>query len=142
MKTFTFTEEELNSIDRSGSPLDNPVIKAMALAFFADAFASAAEEAGWSFPAGVEIMQYLPDEIHPEAVEKAVSLWETLEANETLELFGHYAAMQFMGHGVGLEDFVHDRAKIPYGEGICLDGEYTDEQFEACGLVHFEDRYL
>lgn len=37
----------------------------------------------------------------------------------TPELFGHYCAMQAMGHGVGLESFgdsVKDAVKIPYVE--------------------------
>lgn len=37
----------------------------------------------------------------------------------TPELFGHYCAMQAMGHGVGLESFgsaVRDAIKIPYVE--------------------------
>lgn len=128
----TFTIEQLEA-------LDNPIIKGMALAFFADAFANAAEEVGWAFPAGAEIMEYLPDDIHPDAIDAATTLWEKLNGNETLDLFGHYAAMQFMGHGVGLEEFL-DKANIPYGESICLDDEYTDEEFEACGLVDFRER--
>ena len=139
MKVYTFTEEELASREVSTDPLDNPVIAGMASAFFADAFANAAEEAGWSFPAGAEIMDYLPSEIHPDAIQAARDLWNELEANESLELLGHYAAMQFMGHGVGLEDFV-ERANVPCGESILLDGEYTDDDFEACGLVRPEER--
>jgi hypothetical protein len=38
----------------------------------------------------------------------------------TIEMFGHYAAMQAMGHGVGLHDAfgsdIHDKIKIPYVE--------------------------
>lgn len=38
----------------------------------------------------------------------------------TLEFFGHYAAMQAMGHGVGLADAfgdtVSDQVKVPYIE--------------------------
>lgn len=41
----------------------------------------------------------------------------------TPELFGHYCAMQAMGHGVGLESFgdaVRDYLKVPYLEfGAC-----------------------
>lgn len=50
----------------------------------------------------------------------------------TPELFGHYLAMQAMGHGVGLESFgraVHDAIDVPYVEfgGYSLELDYFED---------------
>ena len=70
-----------------------------AKAFFASAWADAADESEDSpIGAGTEIFDVMPD---------------------TIESFGHYAAMQAMGHGVGLNDAFGDCAEfiaVPYVE--------------------------
>ena len=110
-----------------------------ALAFFASAWADQAEENGESLRG--EIMDQILDIIDPAATHAAVTLAMDMERSnslsiaemmedienigdgdrpETLEYFGHYAAMQAMGHGVGLQDAfgydVYELTKIPYVE--------------------------
>lgn len=110
-----------------------------ALAFFASAWADQAEENGESLRG--EIMYQIPDDIDPAASHAATTLAMDMERlnsrsiaemmedienvgdgdrPETLEYFGHYSAMQAMGHGVGLEDAfgkeVHELIKVPYLE--------------------------
>lgn len=115
-----------------------------ARAFFASAWADACEEAGESsMLSGQEILHIMPEEIDPAAVHAAVTLAMAFEeANKctiadaqawfeanadgsgdrepSIEVFGHYAAMQAMGHGVGLTDaFGSDQGKrfeVPYIE--------------------------
>lgn len=111
-----------------------------ARAFFASAWANAKEEAGESM-AGVEIMDILPQRVGPAATHAARILRMDMERENhasiadmmqivrqhgagdrhtTLKFFGHYAAMQAMGHGVGLRDAfgakVSQRIKVPYME--------------------------
>lgn len=116
-----------------------------ALAFFASAYADQADECDQSLTG--QIMDQLPDEIDPAALHAADTLatqmlianglkspvfdFESLylRAEElsteggdrelTPELFGHYCAMQAMGHGVGLESFgyaVRGHFTVPYVE--------------------------
>lgn len=110
-----------------------------ALAFFASAFADQADECGQ--PLCGEIMDQLPDEINPAALHAAKTLRiDMVRLNRfstdamlhfienhgdggrpnTIEHFGHYAAMQAMGHGVGLRDAfgpdVHRMIRVPYVE--------------------------
>lgn len=120
------------------------ILNGMARAFFASAWADACDEAGESeiISNGVEIMDVVPDELDPAAVHAASTLRmdmervngrgigelfahaKTLPADGgdrelTAELFGHYCAMQAMGHGVGLESFgdaVRDAIQVPYVE--------------------------
>ena len=110
--------------------------KGMALAFFACAYADQAEECGQ--PLRGEIMDQLPATIDTAAIHAADTLYFQFEQNLGLRLtdayvfihgienmpgkepqtFGHYAAMQSMGHGVGLWEYcpsqLHD--KVPYIE--------------------------
>lgn len=117
--------------------------RGMALAFFASAYADMAEECDQSLYG--EIMDQLPDEIDPAAIHAADTLavnvlWQNMGINSldslyskvirlnaedkgdrelTPELFGHYLAMQAMGHGVGLESFgdaVYNAIRVPYVE--------------------------
>lgn len=116
------------------------ILKHMALAFFATAYADAAEEAGK--PLQGEIMNQLPRDVDTAAIHAADTLCKGIEeANHsdivtlfdilceytngdgdrphTPEMFGHYAAMQAMGHGVGLTDAFGGNAeqfRIPYVE--------------------------
>jgi hypothetical protein len=120
----------------------NEFEKYAARAFFASAWADAADESENSpIGPGTEIMDVVPDEIDPAAVHAARTLRMDIErvnaasinhlmlrikkiANgdrpATVEFFGHYAAMQAMGHGVGLYDAfgsdVHEMVKVPYIE--------------------------
>lgn len=126
-----------------------------ALAFFASAYADQADECGQ--PLSGQILDQLPAEIDQAALDAAEDLavkimaangfkdplfdFESLylRADElpstgadrelTPELFGHYCAMQAMGHGVGLESFgdaVRDSIVVPYVEfGFChLEHDY------------------
>ena len=118
-----------------------------ALTFFASAWADQAEENGDSISG--EIMDQIPNTIDPAATHAAVTLAIDMERinsksvakmmedivhiadgdrPETMEYFGHYAAMQAMGHGVGLEDAfgrdVYELIKVPYIEF----GSYSLEQ--------------
>lgn len=113
---------------------DNEFIHHAALAFFASAWADAVD---YSVPGG-EIMDAMPDEVDPAATHAARTLlFDMLRANacadaatllakcpddgdrpHSLEMLGHYAAMQAMGHGVGLGDAFgdHDCLRVPYIE--------------------------
>ncbi len=116
--------------------------KHAARAFFASAWADAAEDAeNGPNLSGCEIMDVMPSEVDPAALHAARTLRMDIErvngasvdelmtriesmANgdrpATMEFFGHYAAMQAMGHGVGLHDAfgseVYDTIKVPYCE--------------------------
>lgn len=113
-----------------------------AKAFFASAWADAADESEDStIGAGTEIFDGMPDEIDPAAMHAAKTLRMDIERKNgrsiselmfyiedagdgdrpnEMEYFGHYAAMQAMGHGVGLGDAfgsdVREHIKIPYVE--------------------------
>jgi hypothetical protein len=113
-----------------------------ALAFFASAWADAADDAdNGPNMSGCEIMDIMPDGIDPAAIHAARTLRMDIERingatvdelmariedaadgdrPSTLEYFGHYAAMQAMGHGVGLHDAfgseVYETVKVPYVE--------------------------
>lgn len=120
-----------------------------ARAFFASAWADQVEEAGAVLRG--EIMDQMPDEIDPAAMTAARNLLrDMLRDNDcadaaallakcpdegdrphTLETLGHYAAMQSMGHGVGLEDAFGDGAclRVTYGEfgSHSLERDYRPE---------------
>lgn len=120
--------------------------RGMALAFFASAYADQADECGQ--PLCGEIMDQLPAPIDPAALHAAdtlaadvarangmpvADLFAMLEEADrgdyqdrelTADLFGHYLAMQAMGHGVGLESFGNkacDLIRVPY----CEFGSYS-----------------
>jgi hypothetical protein len=120
--------------------MEELIKEAMAKAFFASAWADAADEAGESL-SGCEIMDVMPSEIDPGAVRAAEYLagamvrdngksltdmltWiETVadgDREPTADMFGHYAAMQAMGTGVGLSDAfgyeVREAIRVPYRE--------------------------
>ena len=112
----------------------------MARAFFASAWADMIEENGDAGRfSGRDIMGMMPAEIDPAAVHAARTLRFDMErANDktigailadaiaahagdrpaTAEFFGHYCAMQAMGHGVGLwdafGDVVYQSVRVPY----------------------------
>lgn len=110
-----------------------------AAAFFASAWADAEEEAGQAKPG--EIMARMPSNIDPAALHAGRTLRMDMERMNgrsvaemmaeiestadgdrpaTLECFGHYSAMQAMGHGVGLGDAfgneTAEKLKVPYCE--------------------------
>ena len=100
----------------------------MARAFFASAWADYSERVGPHYPMACEIMDEMGDEIDPAAVKAATELADALEKrhdgaplaqiyrdavalagdsgdrDKSPEMFGHYAAMGAMGHGVSLHD--------------------------------------
>ena len=108
-------------------------------AFFASAWADQCEEsAAGGILRGREIMDIMPTGADPAAIRAAETLFmdmerlnsisiselmdivETLGAGDrenTIEHFGHYCAMQAMGHGVGLRDAfgsaVYELIKVP-----------------------------
>lgn len=113
------------------------ILHHMALAFFASAYSDQAEEC--DNPLHGEIMDQLPEVIDPATIHVALTLCHGIEGAHkvaidalfnglasiwagdreyTPEMFGHYCAMQAMGHGVGLSDgggdIVRDCVKIPY----------------------------
>ena len=112
-----------------------------AKAFFASAWADQCEDSdNAGMLSGREIFNIMPDEIDPAATHAAKTLRMGIEASNaqtidvlmqyiernangdrdaTIESFGHYAAMQAMGHGVGLLDAFGGCAKfiaVPYIE--------------------------
>ena len=104
----------------------------MARAFFACAWADMAEESGNSgIMSGQEITQIMPREIDPAAVSAADKLAICLQAANyaqridkiysentgglSPEDWGHYAAMEAMGHGVGLWEY-DVNINVPYME--------------------------
>lgn len=126
----------------------------MAKAFFASAWADYSEQIGPHYPAGCEIMDAMPDDedTDPAAVYAAFDLAASLEKHHggmhlaeifrkaleisgpdggdrehTAEMFGHYAAMGAMGHGVGLWDAL--------GREAC---DFVD----TYGAGHFEFSWL
>lgn len=109
--------------------------------FFASAWADQCEESEQaSIISGEEIFNIMPDEIDTAATHAAKTLRMGIESanaqsidvlmqyiernasgdrDATIESFGHYAAMQAMGHGVGLNDAFGGCAKfiaVPYVE--------------------------
>ena len=105
-----------------------------AKAFFASAWADQCEENEQaSIISGEEIFDIMPDEIDPAATHAAKKLRMDIEAanaqnidalmhyiernasgdrDATIEFFGHYAAMQAMAHGIGLNDAFGGCAKF------------------------------
>ncbi len=126
---------------------DQEFIMHASRAFFATAWADAVEENGEALRG--EIMGQMPVEIDPAASHAARTLlFDMLRANQaadaaallamcpdkgdrphSLEMLGHYAAMQAMGHGVGLGDAFgdHDCVRVPYVEfgSHSLEKDYT-----------------
>ena len=121
-----------------------------ARAFFASAWADMVEENGATLRG--EIMDQMPELLDPAAIHAARTLRMDIERTNgktidemmvlivrdgagdrinDAETFGHYAAMQAMGHGVGLYDAlgcdIHGAIKVPYVEfGSCsLENDYT-----------------
>jgi hypothetical protein len=115
--------------------MNQDILNAMAKAFFASAWADQAEEAGESL-SGKEIFDVMPAIIDKHAWHAARILYmqmqavngvsmETLYERAKLESgnpdfpikdFGHYAAMEAQGHGVGLFDYGIFGIMVPYIE--------------------------
>lgn len=129
----------------AGRTVSNEIKHHMAKAFFASAWADARDEAGES--CGGEIMDQMPATIDKAAIHAAETLAADMcrahgcftidnvfnrvaviqrntgdsgDREVTPEMFGHYCAMQAMGHGVGLYDAfgaeVHKQIQVPYCE--------------------------
>lgn len=139
--------------------MNTNILNGMIKAFFASAYADQADEAGQ--PLTGEIMDQLPDDMDTAAVRAGERLYNEFErafgdfhgdgdtldgayvwlhgvdamdgdtVKEQAEAFGHYAAMQAMGHGVGLWEYVpHQIADhVPNIEfsSFDLDQEYFTE---------------
>lgn len=116
------------------------ILHGMARAFFASAYADQADKCGQSLRG--EILNQLPADMDRAAHHAACTLASDMEGTNgrdlyaifaacqelptdgadrdlTPELFGHYCAMQAMGHGVGLESFgdaVREAITVPYVE--------------------------
>ena len=114
----------------------------MARAFFASAWADLAEESeNGPNLSGCEILDVMPGKLDPAAIHAAKTLVMDMETANgkpiaeilayaisehdgdrapTAAFFGHYCAMQAMGHGVGLHDAfgqtVYETVKVPYVE--------------------------
>jgi len=118
------------------------IIHHMSLAFFACAWADYSEEVGPMYSPGCEIMDEMPGDTDPSALSAAKDLADEMEKLNgaslvelmgrgggiggdrpcNAEYFGHYAAMQAMGHGVGLESVgLRDEVKVPYMEFTMFD---------------------
>lgn len=144
--------------------------EAMAKAFFACAYADQYDEAdnpGFS-PMGCDWLDMLPEDMDPSAAHAADTLAMGIERDNKLPLsdvyhravevkdfcrgdrdlapamFGHYLAMQAMGHGVGLDDAfgqaVYHAIKVPYVEfsGCSLAKDYftvTAERSEGAEVT-------
>lgn len=142
--------------------VDNEIKSHMAKAFFANAYAEQADECGQ--PLSGEIMEQTPAEIDSAAIHAADTLARDLcnangakslenvfnrvaviqrntgdsgDREVTPEMFGHYCAMQAMGHGVGLYDAfgseVYKQIKVPYCEfsSCSLEKDYFTADDEA-----------
>ena len=121
------------------------IVKNMARAFFATAWADWEDEYGEGV-GGAEILNVMPEEIDSGATKAAERLASIMEGQygatlpELLERiqaaptryasrpadaehFGHYAAMQAMGHGVGLEEIGDEKIfpNFPYMEFTYFD---------------------
>ena len=119
----------MNTATATPDPDRDEILEHMAKAFFACAWADYSEQVGPHYPAGAEILDVMDDEGDDAATKAAAGLANELakkhglpiseifrqavaisEANNagdrerTPEMFGHYAAMGAMGHGVGLWD--------------------------------------
>lgn len=131
------------------------ITRNMALAFFACAWADWADEYGPGTQGnGVDVMDEMPEELEPSAVYAAFDLCARMERQhgmhmadlfakavevsgddgdraKTPEMFGHYAAMGAMGHGVNLYDALGSKAakfvNTPWREYGHF--EWTDPRF-------------
>lgn len=132
------------------------ILNGMAKAFFACAYADQFDEADQSLQS--EIMDQLPKEIDPSALSAARTLYMDFESSfkneditldgawvwvhgidrmpgytdeEKSENFGHYAAMQAMGHGVGLFDYcsgvISDKVPTVEFGSYSLEKDYVEE---------------
>jgi len=136
--------------------MDSQILDGMAKAYWADAWASQMEEMQLSgHLSGMEIMDVMPQELPAKAMEIAKKLYAEIEKDNNIkledftppgeedfdkDLFGHYLAMEAMGHGVGWSDDHEDHGlEIPYVEEsyelwddaiAAIKAEYGDEAKE------------
>lgn len=150
-------EEQEN--ETSQIAIKNEIVRHMARAFFACAWADYAEQVGPHYAAGSDIMEVMPEELDPSAVWVAFDLARELEAHHgkpldqifaraveisesyqgrsrggdrprTAEMFGHYAAMQAMGQGVGLWDALGSYADEYVFQKPCYFDDYSWQAFD------------
>lgn len=111
------------------------IVEHAALAFYGCAWADLVSEEGSENLSGVDILDVVPMPIPKEAMDTARSLIEDVETNNkadittlyknvlalpaieteelTPSLFGHYLAMEALGHGVGLWMYREHSLEIP-----------------------------
>ena len=121
------------------------LIEGMASALWVAAWASALEEAGESFPSGADLMDLAPPpppeaytaarklarEIARKSKRSMPLLWQDAASaagshfrRPTLDLFGHYLAMEALGHGVSwFDDHPDFDIKIPDVEAYAYVGD-------------------
>jgi hypothetical protein len=107
------------------------IVEAMARAMFVSSWADYEEEHGRYYP-GQELMDIAPD-TPQDAIDEAVKLYDEIEEindidfndfippgfsddwdRELADEFGHYLAMEALGHGVSwMDDYEHHGLKIP-----------------------------
>jgi hypothetical protein len=127
------------------------IVKAMARSLFVDAWDDAECEAGREHHG--ELMDLAPETI-PEAIEAAEDLAEKFETlnKKALDVmfeeaaavdghrvfpipedFGHYTAMQALGHGVSWRDDHPDHGfRVPHFDYVVTPGDYGEEESELC----------
>lgn len=122
------------------------IIDAIARCFFCDAWASAMEEAGRSSEMSQREILDIAPETNEEAYNVAVGLVRDIEAVNGItftawvemvralprdkysdrdinqdDIFGHYLAMESLGHGVTLSEHLEKvKLKIPYSDGLIV----------------------
>lgn len=139
--------------------INDELLQGMAKALFADAFAEQGENLGVSF-SQMDIMDLIPDEIDPSALFAAkllytlfnsrmesegfilhteVFAWYTWQWGfNDIEHFGHYVAMQALGHGVGLFDFDTPQnviKSVPHADSVQLSKLYHDAEETHKGIL-------
>ena len=131
------------------------ILKHMSRAFFASAWADWSDEYGEGTQGnGVNVMDEMPRDIDPSAVKAARRLVKSLEAlhgksiveiyeraciisqddgdrDKTPEMFGHYAAMGAMGHGVSLYD-AFGRAAAEFVNTQACSIEFSPADLDPC----------
>lgn len=143
----------LARVDPERLKLREKIIRAAARALFVDAWDSSEREEGREHRG--ELMDLAPDTI-PSAYEKAEDLIAEFERLNTKSVdqmykhaaelspedhlkdpipedFGHYTAMQALGHGVSWgDDHPEHGFKVPYTEYVLVPSDYGAESCEAC----------
>jgi hypothetical protein len=137
-KHFSLHRKKESVEEAEAESFQDDIVEAMARALFVSAWADAEEEEGRSFGGGVDLMDVAP-KTSAEAKQHAKKLAKQFEQKNGMSLdellakaaeaddasvdseyardFGHYLAMQAMGHGVSwFDDHKKFPLKVPYTE--------------------------